>query len=1072
MSKRKNKNEEHKLDRRINHKVKICFWNVAGLQNKDIDFWNYVGTMDVLAMTETWIDEKSGEKFYSKLPKEFKWEWEAAIKEKKKGRAKGGILIGVRKSLEEIVNEDESGQSVLQRKILINDEIWRIVVGYRSENDKDMWGKIEKITEEKGDDARIIVGGDFNARTGENGSIEEEIEIGGKRKSKDKTINNEGKKLIQMTERAGLYLLNGNHEGDEEGEYTYIGGNGRTVIDYVMCNAQAREEVESLSVEERTESDHLPLVVRINSNREIDRATKTDRIEFEVWDEKGVEHYQKNLSDVKLESEGIDEELSELTNKIAPAILRRWSTNRNQKTRQKWWTEECWIKKKEVSKLLKLWKKNIVGIEEYRNKRREFKKLCQLKKKEQEKKDEDEIMKIKQGKELWKFIRRERKKRPEISENIQLEEWKNYFMQLLEGTENQPSRVTRKRNEVGKIELSEIKEEDVENEIRNLKKNKSPGSNNLKNEVWIYANKKVKEKITNLVNRIWHGEGFPEEWRMGIITPIYKKGNRELLNNYRGITLLDTLYKIYAGILNRRLKEEIEEKSLLPETQAGFRKGRGTVDNVYVLNQIIEQELNKEKGKVFVMFADLKAAFDSVNRSILWEKMKQLNISENLMNRIQEIYTVTKNKVKIKNEFSNVFYTVQGLRQGCPISPTLFTVYIALIENVFKKAQSGGAVVGRQKLWTLSYADDLALIAKEEGEMKCMLKTLEKFLQKIKLELNVEKSKMVVFRNKRGRKEYKWKWQEKEIEEVKTFPYLGYHFQCNNKPDEHIKSITAKARRAIGQIWSIGERRFGGDVERKLMLFDAIVKSVLMYGSEIWGWREAVKIEQIQNTYLRWILGLTRSTPQYILLEETKRQKLRIEAGKRAIKYEEKIRDGKNLLLTQCFLETTRRRVNSLETKWDKERRKYFERNGMSLTKVEEERRKNTFNIKKIIDRDLEVQKQLNMAKMERSQFCNRYQHIWTIDKPQYLSLFKNQKEKIKMIARFRCGCEEMGSRYWKEEKERSCRICNEAVESVEHWAEECSKLERSQASVAMLLSETGEGWTWMKEVMRKIKEN
>ena len=76
------------------------------------------------------------------------------------------------------------------------------------------------------------------------------------------------------------------------------------------------------------------------------------------------------------------------------------------------------------------------------------------------------------------------------------------------------------------------------------------------------------------------------------------------------------------------------------------------------------------------------------------------------------------------------------------------------------------------------------------------------------------------------------------------------------------------------------------------------------------------------------------------------------------------------------------------------------------------------------------------------------------------------------MIARFRCGCEEMGSRYWKEEKERSCRICNEAVESVEHWAEECSKLERSQASVAMLLSETGEGWTWMKEVMRKIKEN
>ena len=77
------------LERKNNHQFKVCFWNVAGLLNKDIDFWNYVKTMDLLALTETWIDEKLGEKFYSKLPQEFKWEWEAAIKENKKGRAMG-----------------------------------------------------------------------------------------------------------------------------------------------------------------------------------------------------------------------------------------------------------------------------------------------------------------------------------------------------------------------------------------------------------------------------------------------------------------------------------------------------------------------------------------------------------------------------------------------------------------------------------------------------------------------------------------------------------------------------------------------------------------------------------------------------------------------------------------------------------------------------------------------------------------------------------------------------------------------------------------------------------------------
>ena len=343
----------------------------------------------------------------------------------------GGILIGVRKSIAGIVHDVKNYESILEKNILVNDNIWKIVVCYRRGNDKDMWKKIEKIAEENGNGARIIVGGDFNARTGENGSIEEEVEVKGKRKSKDKIINNEGKQLLQMTERSGLYLLNGNHEGDEDGEFTYIGVKGRSVIDYVLCNAQAREEVETLSIEERTESDHLPLIVRINTCREIDRAIKTEKVGLEIWDEKGVEHFQNNINDVEIERKGVDEELKELANKISPAILKRWFSIGNQRTKQKWWTEECWIKKKEVNKFLRLWKRNLVAFEEYRNKKKEFKQFCQAKKKEQEKKYEEEIRNIKHGKELWKFINKERKKRVEISENIQLEEWKKLFCTAL-----------------------------------------------------------------------------------------------------------------------------------------------------------------------------------------------------------------------------------------------------------------------------------------------------------------------------------------------------------------------------------------------------------------------------------------------------------------------------------------------------------------------------------------------------------------------------------------------------------------------------------------------------------------
>jgi hypothetical protein len=77
--------------------------------------------------------------------------------------------------------------------------------------------------------------------------------------------------------------------------------------------------------------------------------------------------------------------------------------------------------------------------------------------------------------------------------------------------------------------------------------------------------------MVELMNGVWRGEGFPEDWREGVICPIFKKGERK--------TLLNTGYKLYASVLSERMKREIEEKGVLPDSQAGFRKGRGTVDN-------------------------------------------------------------------------------------------------------------------------------------------------------------------------------------------------------------------------------------------------------------------------------------------------------------------------------------------------------------------------------------------------------------------------------------------------------------------------------------------------------------
>lgn len=96
------------------------------------------------------------------------------------------------------------------------------------------------------------------------------------------------------------------------------------------------------------------------------------------------------------------------------------------------------------------------------------------------------------------------------------------------------------------------------------------------------------------------------------------------MEDYRGVSLTSTLYKLYASVLADRLREEIEEKNLIPQNQTGFeRKGLGTINNIYVLNYLVNRQLGKEKGKMMAFFIDLKAAFDSVNKRILVEAMKE-----------------------------------------------------------------------------------------------------------------------------------------------------------------------------------------------------------------------------------------------------------------------------------------------------------------------------------------------------------------------------------------------------------------------------------------------------------------
>ncbi|XP_063904860.1 uncharacterized protein LOC135123930 [Zophobas morio] len=181
--------------------------------------------------------------------------------------------------------------------------------------------------------------------------------------------------------------------------------------------------------------------------------------------------------------------------------------------------------------------------------------------------------------------------------------------------------------------------------------------------------------ISSSASRLFFNERRPA----AVIEPIgvgpgQSMGQKSDVKNYRGITLLNTAYKIYAMILDERLRNEMEARGMLPDGQAILGK----------------------EDVLWTMY--FKAAFDSVNREKMWEYLRRKGVDAYLETKMEEIYVETVSKVRVNGIESESFYTT----------------YLGDIEEVFRKAQTGGVVVGKEKVWSLVYADNLVIVAKKE----------------------------------------------------------------------------------------------------------------------------------------------------------------------------------------------------------------------------------------------------------------------------------------------------------------------------------------------------------------------
>lgn len=283
------------------------------------------------------------------------------------------------------------------------------------------------------------------------------------------------------------------------------------------------------------------------------------------------------------------------------------------------------------------------------------------------------------------------------------------------------------------------------------------------------------------------------------------------------------------------------------------------------------------------------------------------------------------------------FWTEKGVRQGCSMSPTLFNIYVMDLEEEMRKEQTGGVTIGKEKFWTITYADDMVLLAKSEEELKGMIKRFKRYLEKKNMLLSTEKLKILVFEEGRGRKiKREWKWGEGSIEEVKEIKYLGCILQKNGGTEKQILERVKTATIAMKKTWSIGEKLFKDDYGRRVKMFDALVGSVALYGAEIWRWRNEERLDRIKRKYIKWILGLDRSTPNYIVIEETKMKELKTEAMKRAAKFEDKAWNSEKKI--ECIRDLNKKRAEGEESKWETARSRLLKVLGIEKDDVRRDR--------------------------------------------------------------------------------------------------------------------------------------
>ena len=159
--------------------------------------------------------------------------------------------------------------------------------------------------------------------------------------------------------------------------------------------------------------------------------------------------------------------------------------------------------------------------------------------------------------------------------------------------------------------------------IANLAVGKCSGVDGIPAEFFNSTMDEIAPMLLALFNNVFSTANSPSSWKTSAIIPIHKSGPSNIPGNYRGISITNTMYKIFSGIINKRLYDWAEENNKIDESQAGFRKGYSAVDNIFCLQAMVQKYLSKMCGRFYCIYVDFRKAFDKINHNRLFVSLEK-----------------------------------------------------------------------------------------------------------------------------------------------------------------------------------------------------------------------------------------------------------------------------------------------------------------------------------------------------------------------------------------------------------------------------------------------------------------